>query len=54
MSLILTIVLFSPEHSSPRIVSLEEVVHSVQLRLVKVGVAEEPFPVPGQKPGLLH
>ena len=54
MTLILTIVLFSPEHPSPRIVSPEEVVHSVQLRLVKVGVVEEPFPVPGQKPGLLH
>ena len=54
MSLILTILLFSPEHPSPGIVSLEEVVHPVQLRLVKVCVVEEPLPVPGQKARLLH
>ena len=50
----LYIALLSPEHPSPGIVGLEEVVHSVQLSLVEVGVVEEPLPVSGQKAGLLH
>ena len=50
----LDITLLSPEHPSPGIVGLEEVVHPVQLRLVEVGVVEKPLPVSGQKAGLLH
>ena len=44
----------SPEHPSPGIVGLEEVVHPVQLRLVEVGVVEEPLLIPNQESSLLH